>query len=69
VGGCRASGAGLERFGTPKREPNEPVASVVQQLRPDVIDIRYDLGEDWSGDWAIYSRVVLSDEASSKEVA
>jgi hypothetical protein len=54
---------------TKQAETNEAVASVVQQLRPDVIHIRYDLGGDWSGDWAIYSRVVLSDEASSKEVA
>jgi hypothetical protein len=26
--------------------------------------IRYDIGRDWSGDWAIFFRVLLADEAS-----
>ena len=33
-------------------------------LGSDVVLIRYDLGEDWSGDPAIFFRVLLSDEAS-----
>jgi hypothetical protein len=33
-------------------------------LAPDVVQIRYDIGTDWSGDWAIFFRVLLSDEAS-----
>jgi hypothetical protein len=37
-----------------------------------VVHIRYDIGQDWSGDWAIFFRVVLSDEAAKlrlREVA
>jgi hypothetical protein len=33
-------------------------------LSPDVVRIRYSLGEDWSGDPSIFFRVVLSDDAS-----
>ena len=37
-----------------------------------MVHIRYDVGQDWSGDWAIYFRVVLSDEVAKlrlREVA
>ena len=40
------------------------VSEIVKLLAPDVVHIRYDIGQDWSGDWAIFFRVVLSDEAS-----
>jgi len=53
---------------TKQAEINEAIAGVVQQLKPDVVHIRYDLGEDWSGDWAIFFRVVLSDEASQNRL-
>ena len=43
---------------------NAAVSEVVRLLAPDVVDIRYDIGRDWSGDWAIFFRVLLSDEAS-----
>ena len=33
-------------------------------LAPDVVRIRYSLGEDWSGSGAVFFRVVLSDDAS-----
>lgn len=36
-------------------------------LAPDVIRIRHSFGEDWSGDPAIYFRVVLRDEAAVRE--
>ncbi len=45
-------------------EINAAVSEVVRLLAPDVVHIRYDIGQDWSGDWAIFFRVVLSDEAS-----
>ena len=35
-----------------------------QELAPDVVRIRFNLGEDWSGDPAVFFRVVLSDDAS-----
>lgn len=43
---------------------NEAIADVVNLMAPRVVHIRYDIGEDWSGDWAIFFRVLLSDDAS-----
>jgi hypothetical protein len=40
------------------------VRAVERALRPDVARIRYQIGEDWSGQWAIFFRVVLSDTAA-----
>jgi hypothetical protein len=40
--------------------------SVERGLSPDVVRIRYSLGEDWSGDPAIFFRVVLSEAASRR---
>jgi len=40
------------------------VSEVERLLAPDVVQIRFDLGRDWSGDQAIYFRILLSDEAS-----
>ena len=47
---------------------NAAVSEVVSLLAPDVVHIRYDIGRDWSGDWAIFFRVLLSDEASKKRL-
>lgn len=43
------------------------VHDVVEQMAPAVAYIRFNFGEDWSGDPAIYFRVVLSDEAAQPE--
>jgi hypothetical protein len=43
---------------------NAAVVDVARELSPAVLHIRYEIGQDWSGDWAIFFRVVLSDEAS-----
>src|SRR5712672_3048101 len=43
---------------------NAAITEVVRLLSPAVIRIRYDIGEDWSGDSAIFFRVLLSDEAT-----
>lgn len=40
---------------------------VERQLRPEVVRIRYSFGDDWSGDPAIFFRVVLSDAASQRQ--
>jgi hypothetical protein len=40
------------------------VREVEAALYPDVARIRYEIGEDWSGQWAIFFRVVLSDDAA-----
>jgi hypothetical protein len=45
-------------------EINAAISEIVGQLAPDVVHIRYEVGRDWSGDDAIFFRVVLSDEAS-----
>lgn len=43
-----------------------------EQLESDVVRIRYDLGEDWRGEGAVFFRVVLKDSVSKthlREVA
>ncbi|HUQ90974.1 MAG TPA: hypothetical protein VM120_04775 [Bryobacteraceae bacterium] len=42
------------------------VAKASRALAPDVIRIRYSLGEDWTGAGAVFFRVVLSDHASRR---
>jgi hypothetical protein len=49
---------------TKQAEVNSAISEVVRSLSPDVVHIRYDIGRDWSGDWAIFFRIMLSDEAS-----
>ncbi len=46
----------------------EAVADVERSLAPDVVHIRYEIGTDWSGDWAIFFRVLLSDEAGERRL-
>lgn len=43
---------------------NAAVLTVERELAPWVRHIRYDILPDWAGDWSIFFRVVLSDEAS-----
>jgi hypothetical protein len=49
---------------TKQREIDAAVSQVEAELSPDVVRIRYDIGEDWSGQWAIFFRIVLSDDAA-----
>lgn len=44
------------------------VRAVEAELKPDVVRIRYDIGEDWSGQWAIFFRVMLSDAAAKRRL-
>src|ERR1700675_1473477 len=44
------------------------VRAIEATLQPDVIHIRYEIGEDWSGQWAIFFRVVLSDDAAQHQL-
>ncbi len=50
----------------PTRQPqiNAAVTEVVNELSPSVRRIRYDIDQDWSGQSAIFFRVLLSDDAS-----
>jgi hypothetical protein len=43
------------------------VAAVERELAPDVVRIRYDIGPDWSDEWSIFFRILLSDDASCEE--
>ncbi len=45
---------------------NAAVVAVTRELSPDVHHIRFEIADDWSGQTALYFRVVLSDEASKK---
>ncbi|SPF31641.1 hypothetical protein SBA4_1010007 [Candidatus Sulfopaludibacter sp. SbA4] len=42
---------------------NAAVAEVVNEFSPWVKYMRFDIGQDWSGGWAIFFRVMLSDDA------
>lgn len=51
-----------------QEELDREVEKCVAKLPADeVVRVRYSLGEDWSGDAAIYFRIVLTDEASREE--
>ncbi len=39
------------------------VDEVIKTLGPEVVRVRYNIGEDWTGDPALYFRVVLADSA------
>jgi hypothetical protein len=38
----------------------------ITELSPSVQRINYEIAQDWSGQWAIFFRVLLSDEAASR---
>ena len=42
-------------------EIDAAVAEVVKELAPTVHHIRWEIGEDWTGDGALFLRIVLSD--------
>ena len=46
----------------------EAVHEVERVMAPDVVRIRYELDTDWSGDWAVYFRVVMTDEAADRRL-
>ena|SRR5579862_5471331 len=45
-------------------EIEQAIARVQQAIGPDVVRIRYQIGEDWSDQWAIFFRIVLADDAA-----
>lgn len=53
---------------TKQSEIQAAIREVEGALAPDVVRIRYDIGEDWSGQWAIFFRVVLTDEAARRKL-
>lgn len=50
---------------TKQPEINAAVAAVARELSPWVRHIRYDIAPDWSGQWAIFLRVLLADDVTS----
>ncbi len=53
---------------TKHSEIQAAIDAVERSLAPDVAHIRYEIGEDWSGQWAIFFRVVLSDDAAKRRL-
>ncbi len=53
---------------TKQAEINAAIHRVQQIVGPDVVRIRYEIGEDWSGQWAIFFRVVLTDDAAKRRL-
>ena len=46
---------------------DQEIEKIKATLGPDVLRLRYDLGEDWTGDSAIFFHIVISDEASRQD--
>ena len=46
---------------------DEAVGNLKPTLGSDVVTLRYTLGQDWSGEPAIFFRVVLSERASQRD--
>ena len=53
---------------TKQSEIQAAIDELERSLAPDVVRIRYEIGEDWSGQWAIFFRVVLMDEAAKRRL-
>ena len=53
---------------TKQAEIDTAIQRVRQSIGPDVVRIRYEIGEDWSGQWAIFFRIVLTDEAARRSL-
>ena len=53
---------------TKQSEIQAAINAVERSLAPDVVHIRYEIGEDWSGQWSIFFRVVLSDAAAKRKL-
>jgi hypothetical protein len=53
---------------TKQVEIQAAINEVTRSLEGDVVRIRYDIEEDWSGQWAIFFRVVLTDDAAKRRL-
>jgi hypothetical protein len=47
-----------------RAEIEAAIERVRQDIGSDVLRIRYEIDRDWSGEWAIFFRVVLTDDAA-----
>ncbi len=48
-------------------EVEKAVDAFIKTLGPEVVRVRYNIGEDWMGDPALYFRVLLAVDASSHQ--
>src|SRR5689334_8902252 len=53
---------------TKQSEIQAAINAVERGLGPDVVRIRYEIGEDWRGQWAIFFRIVLADDAAGRRL-
>jgi hypothetical protein len=53
---------------TKQAEIEAAIAHVQESIGPDLVRIRYEIGEDWSGQWAIFFRIVLTDDAARRSL-
>ena len=51
-----------------KPKINSAVADVCRRLAPDVKRIVFNFASDWSGDDAVYFRILISDDAAEKRL-
>ncbi len=45
---------------------NAAIRTVLAEESPSVRYIRYSIDQDWTGEWAVFFRVVLSDEVAGR---
>lgn len=57
----------LARAFVQREELDQAFREIEPALGPDVVSLNYSLGYDWSGDAAIFFRIVLSDRASQRD--
>ncbi len=57
----------LPRAFVQQHQLDREVAEIEGILSPNVLRIRYELGEDWTGQPSVFFRVTLSDEASRQD--
>ena len=61
------SSCALAKAFAQQAELDQAIDRVKQSLGPDVVRLRYTLGQDWSGESAIFFRIVLSERASRRD--
>ncbi|BDC48319.1 hypothetical protein F183_A06350 [Bryobacterales bacterium F-183] len=47
-----------------KAEIEAAIRHIQEMVGPDIVRIRYEIDRDWSGDWGIFFRVILKDDAA-----
>ena len=50
-----------------RREFATAVAQVAEQLRPNVVRIQHEFGDDWTGEPSVFFMVILSDASSRRD--